>query len=227
MRGNPYPHRYKHGKQKKAITLEQFKPMIDKVDQIDLGKYNPLTVKSFLAVLYWCGLRKTEVHGSKRHRYVCPSCKRHEQPIAKYTEAIPGILKEDIEVKGDMMFIEAVARKHGKREAPLELWLGFPFMDLILEQWKRTPPKQRVWPIAEWDSWNLMKKIDKKKYLHYLRFVRITELCANPKLSVADICSWTGLTPQTINDYMERSGRFIKRTAQAMREQYERAMPIT
>ena len=200
--------------------------MIQKVDQIDLGKYDSLTVKSFLAVLYWCGLRKTEVTGAKRHRYVCPSCTRHADPIIKYTEAIPGILKEDIEVKGDMMLIEAVARKHGKREAALELWLGFPFVDLILEQWKRTQPKQRVWPISEWDGWSLMKQIDKKKYLHWLRFVRITELCANPKLSVADICSWTGLTPQTINAYMERSGRFIKRTAQAMREQYEAALPF-
>ena len=226
MRGNPYSHRYKYGKQKKAITLEQFKEIVDKVDRIDLGKYDPPTIKSFLAVLYWLGLRKTEVHGAKRHRYVCPSCKRHEKPIVKYTEAVPGILKEDIEVKGDIMYIEAAARKHGKREAPLELWLGFPFVDLILEQWKRTEPGKRVWPISEWDSWKLMKKIDKRKYLHYFRFVRITELCANPKLSVADICSWTGLTPQTINAYMERSGRFIKRTAQAMREQYESALPF-
>lgn len=226
MRGNPYSHRYKYGKQKKAITLEQFKEMVDKVDRIDLDKYDPLTIKSFLAVLYWLGLRKTEVHGAKRHRYICPSCKRHEKPIVKYTEAIPGILKDDIEVNGEIMYIEAAARKHGKREAPLELWLGFPFVNLILEQWKRTEPSKRVWPISEWDSWNLMKKIDKRKYLHYFRFVRITELCANPKLSVADICSWTGLTPQTINAYMERSGRFIKRTAQAMREQYESALPF-
>jgi len=220
-------HRYQYGKLKKGMDIESFKRMLEKVDKIDLGKYDPLTVKSFLAVLWWTGLRKTEVHGAKRHRYVCPSCKRHSDPIVKYTEAIPGILKEDIEIEGDFMVIEAVARKHGKREAPLELWLGFPFVDLIVEQWKRTQPKQRVWPISEWNSWNLMKKIDKRKYLHYFRFVRITELCANPKLSVSDICSWTGLTPQTINAYMERSGSFIKRTAQAMREQYERSQPIT
>jgi hypothetical protein len=39
-------------------------------------------------------------------------------------------------------------------------------------------------------------------------------------LSVADICSWTGLTPLTINAYMERSGRFIRETAEKMKEQY-------
>ena len=214
-------HRYKHGKLKKAMKIQTFKSMLDKVDRVDLGKHDPLTIKSFLAILYWTGLRKTEVHGAKPHRYVCPPCRSHSEPIVKMTEVIPGILKEDIEIKGDMLIVEAVARKHGKREAPLELWLGFPFMELIVEQWKRTDPGRRVWPISEWDSWNLLKKIDKRKYLHYFRFTRITELCANPKLSVADICSWTGLSPQTVDAYMERSGRFIKRTAQAMKEQFE------
>ncbi len=226
MKHNFPRHRYKHGKQRKAVDIPTFKAMLDKIDLVDLGKYDPLTIKSFLALLFWTGLRKTEAIGAKRHKYVCPPCSRHAEPIVKYTEAIPGILKEDIEIQGDIMLIEAVARKHGNREAPLELWIGFPFMDLILQQWKRTPPKHRVWPISEWDSWNLMKRIDKKKYLHWFRFVRITELCANPKLSVGDICSWTGLTPQTINAYMERSGRFIKRTAQAMREEYEATLPF-
>jgi len=133
-------------------------------------------------------------------------------------------LREDLEVKGDRLFIEATARKGGKRTAPLELWLELPYVNLIVEQWKRTPKGVRVWPISEWDSWNLMKQVDAKKYPHFLRFNRITELCANPKLSVADICSWTGLSPQTINSYMERSGRFIKRTAQVMREQYQESM---
>jgi len=216
-------HRYKHGKRVKAMTLEMFKTkVLGKVDQIDLGKYTPLIVKSFLAVLYWTGLRKTEVHGAKPHRYVCEPCRRHSQPITKYTDPIPGILKEDIEIKGDSLIIHAVARKHGKRDAPLEIFLGFPFVDLIVEQWRRTQPRCRVWPISEWDSWNLMKKINARLYLHYLRFNRITELCSNPEMSIAEICSWTGLSAQTIEYYMERSGRLIRSTAAKMRRQYER-----
>ena len=139
-------------------------------------------------------------------------------------------MKDDIEIIGDSLFVECIARKGGKRTAPLELWLELPYVNLIVEQWKRPPKEEpwmetrqgwRVWPISEWDSWHLMKQVDQKKYPHFLRFNRITELCANPKLSVADICSWTGLSPQTINSYMERSGRFIKRTARIMREQYQ------
>ena len=220
MKHNFPKHRYKYGKQTKATDLETFKAMLEKVDRIDLKKHDPLTVKSFLALLYWSGLRKTEVHGAKPHKYVLPPCSRHSEPIEKTTEPISGILREDMWIKDDTLYVVAVARKHGNREAPLEFWLGLPFIDLIVEQWKRTEPNSRVWNIKEWDSWNIMKHIDKKKYLHFFRFNRITELCANPTLSVADICSWTGLTPTTINSYMERSGRFIKRTAEAMKEQY-------
>ena len=222
-------HRYKHGKQKKAIGLPIFKRMLEKVDRIELGKYDALTVKSFLSILFWTGLRKTEVHGAKAHRYILPPCREHAEPLVKYTEAVPGIVFEDLEIKGESLFVECVARKGGRRTAPLELWLGLPYLDLIVEQFKRGPQEEpymeteggwRVWPISEWDSWNLVKQIDQKKYPHFFRLNRITELCANPNLSVADICSWTGLTPTTINSYMERSGRFIKKTANAMREQY-------
>lgn len=228
-------HRYKFGKQRKAIGLPIFKRMLDKVDRIKLGKYDALTVKSFLSILFWTGLRKTEVCGSMAHRYVLPPTRGvgHKEPIVKFTEAVNGILKDDIEIIGDSLFVECVARKGGKRTAPLELWLQLPYVNLIVEQWKRPPLEHplkilpegaRVWPISEWDAWHLMKLIDQKKYPHFLRFNRITELCANPKLSVADICSWTGLSPNTINSYMERSGRFIKRTARIMREQYQHSV---
>lgn len=223
MKHNFPKHRYKHGKQKKGIDLADFSRMLEKVDEIELRKYDALTLKSFLAVLYWTGLRKTEVHGARSHRYVLPPTKgpRHKEPLIRHTDPIPGILKEDITLQGDTLFIVAVARKKGKREAPLELWTNFPYVNLIVEQWQRTPNGEKVWPITEWDSWNLMKRIDAKKYPHFFRFNRITELCANPKMSVADVCSWTGLTPQTINEYMERSGRFIHETAKKMRQHYE------
>ena len=222
--GHNFPkHRYKHGKQKKGIDLADFSRMLQKAEELLHPKYDSLTVKSFLVVLYWTGLRKTEVHGARRHKYVLPPTKGpgHKDPLTRYTDPVPGILKEDITLTGDTVFIRAIARKKGKREAPLELWTGFPYVSLIVEQWQRTPKTQRVWPITEWDSWNLMKQIDGKKYPHFFRFNRITELCADPKMSVADVCSWTGLTPQTINEYMERSGRFIHETARKMKAHYE------
>ena len=216
-------HRYKYGKQTKAIDLETFKAMLDKVDKRRLRnppKYPSLLIKSLLSLLYWTGLRKTEAIGSPPKRYTLKPCKRHAEAIAKVSEAIPGILKEDLWIEGEWLFVKALARKHGSREAPLILHLSLPCVDLILEQWKLTLPKQRVFPISEWDAWHTMKLIDQKKYLHFFRFNRITQLCANPKMSVLQICNWTGLSPITINAYMERSGRYIKETAEKMREQY-------
>jgi len=218
-------HRYKYGKQKKAIDLATFKRMLDKVDKIELGKHKPLMIKSLLVVLFWTGLRKTEVIGAKAHRYILPPTKGpgHEEPIVKYSEAIPGILKDDITIRGEDLVIEAVARKHGKRTAPLELWLKLPHMVLIIQQLKKRIEEggdPRVWPISEFDSWKIMKKIDKRKYLHYFRFNRITDFCSDPTQSVADVCSWSGLTPQTIDSYMERSGRFIKRAAEGLKRRY-------
>jgi len=220
MKHNFPKHRYKHGKQTKGIELATFSHMLEKVDKIDTGKYPKLLIKSLLTILYWTGLRKTEAHGAKPHRYVLKPCKRHAESLERMTETIPGILKEDIEVRGDRLLIHALARKHGKREAPLELFLDFPYVSLVVEQWKLTEPKQRVFPISEWDSWQIMKRIDAKKYLHFFRFNRISELCGDPEMSIKEIGSWTGLTIPTIESYMERSGRFIHSTAEKMRRRY-------
>lgn len=119
--------------------------------------------------------------------------------------------------------IEAAPRKKGSREAPLMIPLSFPHVDLIVSQWRKAEPKQRVWPISEWDIWRIIKECDTRKYVHFFRFNRITELCSDPNQSLADICSWTGLTPETINAYLERSGRFIRRAAEKMKRQYEKA----
>jgi hypothetical protein len=221
-------HRYKFGKQKAMIDLDQFKELLAKVELLDrqgfyyLHRYDLLSVQSLLAAYYWLGVRKTELIGCKPKRYVCPGCKRHILPFEKTAEAVPGVLKEDIKMDAEWLYIEAAPRKKGTREAPLMIPLSFPYTDLIVAQLQKTLPKQRVWPVAEWDIWRIIKECDAKQYIHFFRFNRITEMCSDPDQSLADLCSWTGLTPQTINSYLERSGRFIRRAAEKMKRQYAR-----
>lgn len=214
--------KYQHGKQKHGIDIATFNELLGKVEagQINTYEYSELFIKSLLALFFWLGIRKTEAIGSKPHKYVLKPCARRSAEIVKWTRAMPGIIGKDIHIEGEWLIIKCEPRKHGSREGALRLPLAFPFVDLIVQQWKLAEPNLRVWPIPEITAWRIMKQLDAKKYIHFFRFNRITELCSNPDISIAEICSWTGLTVQTIEAYMERSERFIKTAAEKMRLQY-------
>ena len=221
-RGNPHPHRYKHGKIDKAIDLGIFSRIIDNVDKVTTDHFDSLFIKSLLAILYWTGLRKTEVIGAKPHRYVLKPCNIHkirEEPEVKFTEAITGILKEDIWIKEGFLYVDAIARKRGKRKGPLAIPLSQDYVYLIVEQWEMTEPKQKVWAISESHAWRLMKRLAPKLYLHFFRFNRVTKFAGNPNTSIRQICSWTGMTAQTVDAYLERSGRYSKELGETMREE--------
>ncbi len=126
---------------------------------------------------------------------------------------------QDIWIKEGFLYVEAVARKHGKREGPLAIPLSLPFVDLIVEQWKLTEAGEKVWHISESYVWELMKRIEPRLYLHFFRFNRVTKFAGNPKTSVRQICAWTGMTAQTIDSYLERSGRYSKELGQTMVEE--------
>lgn len=209
-RGNPYEHRYQQ-KIEKTLSLAEIKLCVDRVDNISLKvgsmTYGKLFLKSLVGVLYWTGLRKTEVIGAVPHRY-------KTQSGFKWTAKIPGILEGDITERNDRLYIKAIARKHGNRESPLILHLARSFADLIKEQWQKTEAYKRVWPIDEYRCWVLFKRVG--FYPHYLRFNRITRLAEDPKNSLIDICRWTGLAPQTVSSYLAKSGRYTEEVAERM-----------
>lgn len=216
--------KYQFGKQRHGIDLEKFKALLAKVEKIPNSYgYDTLFIKSLLALFFWLGIRKTEAIGSHAHRYILKPCQRRATEEVKWTRAIPGILGKNMKIEGEWLLIEAEARKHGSREGALRIPLDFPYVDLIVQQWKRSQPQERVWAIPEVTAWRIMKQLDERKYLHFFRFNRITEMCNNSQISIAELCSWTGLTVQTIEDYLERSDRFIKSAAEKMRVQYHEA----
>lgn len=214
-RGNPYPHRYKYGKIEKPIDLPIFLKLQERVPRVNRSGYSTGFIQALLALLYWTGLRKTEVLGRKRIRY------RVKAGI-KVGKPHPGLVKKDMRLEGDAIFVFSVDEKvlkHGKREAPLVLRLDLPYVDLIVERWRKTKPKQRVFPIEYITFWRICKRVDPKFAPHFFRHNRVTKFSANPKLSLADICAWTGLSPQTVSTYMMRAGRFTKRTGDIMAEE--------
>jgi len=214
-RGNPYPHRYKYGKIDRPIDLPVFMKLQERVANIDLSSYSCEFIQALLALFYWTGLRKTEVLGRKKIRY------RVKAGI-KVGKSHSGLLKENMRIEGNALFVFSVGDnvlKHGKREAPLVLRLELPYVNLIVEQWQKTQSGCRIFPIEYITFWRICKRIDPKLTSHFFRHNRVTKFSANPKLSLADICSWTGLSPQTVSAYMMRAGRFTKRTGDIMAEE--------
>lgn len=212
-RGNPYPHRYKHGKVDKAIDLATFSEIMNKVGKVTTEHFDSLFIKSLLAILYWTGLRKTEVIGAKPHRYYT------KRKGVQWTEEVQGITGKDIWIKEGFLYVSAIARKHGKRKGPLAIPISQDYVDLIVKQWEKTDPKQKVWAISESYAWRLMKKIAPRLYLHFFRFNRVTKFAGNPNTNLRQICSWTGMTAQTVDSYLERSGRYSKELGRTMEEE--------
>ena len=178
-------------------------------------------IQALLALFYWTGLRKTEALGRKQIRYRVKAGTKTGKPH-------PGLLKEDMRIEDEALFVFSIGEKvlkHGKREAPLVLHLDLPYVNLIVEQWHKTKPRHRVFPIAYITFWRICKRLDPKFTLHFFRHNRVTKFSANPKLSLADICAWTGLSPQTVSTYMMRAGRYTKRTGDIMAEETRSLQP--
>jgi len=217
-RGNPYPHRYKFGKIKKPIDFDIFLKLQERVKNVDRSGYSVEFIQALMALLYWTGLRITEVLGRKEIKY-------KTKDGIKIGPPHPGLVKEDMKIVGNALYVYCVGEKvlkHGKREAPLVLPLELPFVDLIVKQWRKTEPGKKIFPITKITFWRICKRIDPKFTPHFFRHNRITFLSADEEASLAEICSWTGLSPQTVADYMMRVGRFTKKTGFRILEKLNR-----
>lgn len=198
-----HPHRYKHGKQDEPIDLSDW---IKRIDTIPKFGFNSKRRRTFNEFVFWTGLRKGEL------LIMTPS---------------------DIVIDGERMIINAFRLKKGdvsREEAtyPLELRLGWLFVDEIYDWVNRFDENERIYDIHPWTAWNYVKSIYPEGYPHYMRLNRITAMCSDPRFSIAEIRAWTGLHIVTINEYISKSGRFATTAAQKMTdimaEDIEKAM---
>ena len=158
MRKVWHPHRYKYGKIDKPIDLEIFLKLLGRVAKVDRRGYPAEFIQALLALFYWTGFRKTEVLGRKPIKYKV-------KDDTRIGEAHPGLLREDMRVEGDALYVFSVDKnvlKHGKRVAPLVLPLSLPYVNLIVERWRKTKPGTRVFPITPICFWRICKRIDPK-----------------------------------------------------------------
>jgi hypothetical protein len=238
-----YVHRYKYGKQTRRLTIDQLSSLMlkikkDRTENFYLG-VDPLRDSSLLAVYYWSGLRLAEVVGDRKRNYKVSRFSKeeredmrrkgidwHDQPdpyIIRTSPERPGIRKEDIEFNKERNVLEitALALKHGKRDAPLELSLLLPFVDLIKEQWELTKPGEKIWDLKREYAWEILKELDPKLYTHYYRLNRAMEFVKVSSTSPAHLLSWFGWRRlQTAYNYLALGGRRIEEMSASMVQQY-------
>lgn len=181
---------YKHGKQTDTIDFEMF------MDRMKRAKcYDPLRDKSFVALLYWVGCRKSEAYERVR---------------------------EDFVIDEDKLTINFHQRKKdGLETSPIELPFDLPYTKLIAKQIERTSPKQRVWNIGSTTAWTIVKNIlGEKYYPHYLRLNRITRMFDDPTTTIPEAKSWTGIkTTKALDHYIGYSKRRMRKGVVRLRRE--------
>lgn len=179
---------YKHGKQTTQIDLATFKAKMEHPEKPISQNY-----KSFVAFLYWTGVRKSEA-----------------------LERTP----EDFVTKDGVLIITAPAKKQGKRK-PLEVDTDLPYVGLIIEQINNTLAGRRVWPFSAVTAWKIAKRVMGKEYYpHYFRLNRATRFLEDTTTSIPDMKAWFGWKrTATIDEYIGYSSRNVKHQRKRLRQE--------
>jgi len=175
-------------KQTEPITLEDFAKIME------TGRFTqPLSHKSFLAFLYWFGVRRSEALERVR---------------------------EDFNVEDGVLIVEAPAKKEGFRKE-LEIHVDLPFVDLIIQQVDRTRPNRMVWSFSHTTAWKIVKRaMGKNYYPHFFRLNRATQFLEDPKTTTPEMMGWFGWkSKRTVDSYVGFTHRYIKGMRERLKEQ--------
>ncbi len=188
-----YPHKYKNGKPDQEITEEEFLAALTSKLFVE-----PLRDKSYLAITFWIGSRKTEALE---------------------------IFKENIHEEGASLFVKIPAKKHGQRGGEIELLLNWPGVDLIKQQWQQTRKGRKIWPISPKTAERIIKRVWPDKTPHWLRYrviTRLRRLRDQQKISTDDIKSYTGIRrDSTIESYGLKTQAGIHKISNLLNEPEE------
>ncbi len=175
-------------KQNEPITLEEFQRKMD-------ASRLHIQYKSFVAFLYWFGVRRSEALERKR---------------------------EDFWTDEDSLYVRAPPKKHGERQ-PLKIPKDLPFVGLIIEQVGQTPKGVRVWRFGHTTAWKKVKAIMGEHYYpHYFRLNRATRFLEDPKTTIPQMQSWFGWkSVKTVDSYVGSSPRYVDEMAEKLKRETE------
>jgi hypothetical protein len=163
---------------------------------IEHGNFTrPRIHKPYVVMTYWVGNRRTE-------------------PL--------GIVKEDVRLEGDSLFIKIPACKGGIRGGAIELpltWYGVP---LIKQRWTEIAKGKRLFPFRTSTAYRIIKRLWPKKTPHHLRYNRVTKMRTlrdQGKIDTDAIKSYTGIqSDATIQHYGMKTQKKIHSVAVVMNE---------
>jgi integrase len=189
--------KYKYGKVTAPIDFQTFKYAMENGR---FAKDKMLSHKSFLAFIYWFGVRKAEALERT---------------------------KKDFLVKDGLLIVNATPKKGGERE-PLEVPINYPYVDLIIkkvEQTRRYPENKegRVWNFSPRTAINIVKRVMGDRYYpHFFRLNRATRFLEDPTTTLPEMKAWFGWkTAKTVDPYIGYSRRHIRRQRQRLKKELE------
>lgn len=179
--------RYKLGKQTTPIDFETFD------NAMQHGTFKQQNHKSFLAFLYWFGVRRAE--------------------------ALERV-KEDFKIEDNSLIVNAPAKKGGERE-PLEVDINFPYVNLIIERVEKTKKGRRLWNFSERTAVRIVKRaLGEKYYPHFLRLNRATKFLEDPETTIPEMMAWFGWKQaKTVSSYIGHSRRYIHKQKERLRRE--------
>lgn len=189
--------RYKCGKVTAPIDYQSFKKAMDRAK---FPKGKTLSYKSFVAFLYWFGVRKAE--------------------------ALERIA-EDFLVKDNLLIVNATPKKGGQRE-PLEIPIDYPYVDLIIKKiaWVRRSsinPEGRIWNFSPRTAITIVKHVMGDRYYpHFFRLNRATRFLEDPMTTLPEMKAWFGWkAAKTVDPYIGYSRRHIRRQRKRLKKELE------
>jgi len=170
---------YSHGKQTSPIEFATFKKAMNQ------GRFSQRNHKSFLAFLYWFGVRRGEALRLER---------------------------EHFKLEDSILIVACEPEKGGER-GDLEIDASLPFVDLIIKQVNLTRQGDRVWKFCERTAVRIVKRaMGQKYYPHFFRLNRATRFLDDPTTTIPEMKAWFGWkASKTIDVYIGFSKRHIRR----------------
>jgi len=157
-----------------------------------------LSHKSFLAFLYWFGVRKAEALERT---------------------------SEDFLIRDGLLIVDATPKKAGERE-PLEVPANYPYVDLIVEKVRKTrrsPENKegRLWNFSPRTAINIVKRaMGDHYYPHFFRLNRATRFLEDPTTTLPEMKAWFGWkAAKTVDPYIGYSRRYIRKQRERLRRE--------